>query len=66
MTGYPLQGSDVVDSAGYKDWVIDDPEIPSLTIEIGCDRAPLDFREIYSIFARNCGVLPAIAQWLSQ
>ena len=64
VTGYPLKPSTGVDAGGYKDWAIDALEIPSLTVEIGCDRAPLLFREIYSIFARNCAVLPAIAQWL--
>lgn len=66
VIGYGLEGSDGVDGAGYKDWAIDALEIPSLTIEIGCGSAPLELREIYSIFARNCGVLPAIAQWLQK
>ena len=64
VTGYPLEGSSGVDAGGYKDWAIDALEIPSLTVEVGCDRSPLLFREIYSIFARNCGIFPAIAQWL--
>ena len=38
--------------------------IPSLTIEIGCEEAALAQREIYSIFARNYRVLPAVARWL--
>lgn len=66
VTGYPLRHSEGVDAAGYKDWAIDELEIPSLTVEIGCERSPLLFQEIYSIFARNCGVLPALAQWLYQ
>lgn len=64
VTGYGLEGSNGVDGAGYKDWAIDALEIPSLTIEIGCQDAPLAERELYSVFARNCGVLPAIARWL--
>ena len=64
VSGYPLKPSTGVDAGGYKDWAIDALGIPSLTVEIGCDRAPLLLREIYSIFARNCAVFPAIAQWL--
>lgn len=64
VTGYTMEGSDSVDGAGYKDWVMEDLGIPSLTIEIGCQEAPLQERELYSIFARNSGVLPAIAKWL--
>lgn len=64
VTGYPLRVSEGIDAGGYKDWAIDTLEIPSLTIEIGCERAPLAFAEIYSIFARNCVIFPAIAQWV--
>ena len=66
VSGYGLEGSGGVDGAGYKDWVIDALEIPSLTIEVGCQEAALAEREIYSIFARNYRVLPAIARWLQQ
>lgn len=64
ISGYPLEGSDSVDGAGYKDWVIDALEIPSLTIEIGCEEAALAEREIYSIFVRNYRILPAVSRWL--
>ena len=53
-----------INLAGYKDWVIDTLEIPSLTIEIGCEEAALAEREIYSIFVRNYRVLPAAARWV--
>ncbi len=66
ITGYPLEGSEGVDGAGYKDWAMEELGIPSLTIEVGCGDAPLEEREMYSIFARNQDVLPAIAQWLQQ
>ena len=66
VTGYCIEGGDGVDGAGYKDWVIDTLEIPSLTIEVGCQEAALAEREIYSIFARNYRVLPAIARWLQR
>ncbi len=64
VSGYPLVGDNGGSAAGYKDWVIDSLEIPSLTIEIGRGDSPLAMREIYSVFARNCRVLPAIARWL--
>lgn len=44
--------------------MIEELEIPSLTIEIGCEDAPLAEREIYSIFVRNYRILPAAALWL--
>ena len=64
VTGYSLAGGSSVDGAGYKDWAIEELEIPSLTIEVGCQEAALAEREIYSIFARNYRILPAIARWL--
>lgn len=64
ISGYPLEGSGGVDGAGYKDWAIEELEIPSLTIEVGCQDAALAQREIYSIFVRNYRVLPAVARWL--
>ena len=64
ISGYDLASSNGIDGAGYKDWVIDELEIPSLTIEIGCEEAALAEREIYSIFVRNYRVLPAVARWL--
>lgn len=64
VTGYILAGSTGVDGAGYKDWAMDELGIPSLTVEVGCEDAPLAQQEVYSIFARNYRVLPAIARWL--
>lgn len=64
ISGYDLASSNGIDGAGYKDWVIDERELPSLTIEIGCEEAALAERELYSIFVRNYRVLPAIARWL--
>lgn len=66
VTGYPLTGSSGVDGAGFKDWVIDSLGIPSLTIEVGCQDAPLAQRELYSIFIRNRSVLPEVARWLQR
>jgi len=64
VTGYALEGSSGLDGGGYKDWVMDELQIPSLTIEIGCEDAPLSQRELCSILVRNYSVLPAIALWL--
>ena len=64
ITGYDLAGSGGVDGAGYKDWAIDEMQIPSLTVEIGCGESPLTEHEIYSIFARNLFVLPMLMERL--
>ena len=64
ISGYDLASSNGVDGAGYKDWVIEELGIPSLTVEIGCEEAALAEREIYSIFVRNYRVLPAVARWI--
>lgn len=67
ITGYTMQYNEPEKAgAGYKDWAIDELGIPSLTIEVGCQSAPLAERELYSIFARNYRVLPTIARWLRQ
>ncbi len=65
-TGYPLVGSSGVAAAGYKDWVMDELGIPSITVEIGVTSPPLAYREIYSVFARNLGALPSVAMWLQR
>ena len=65
-TGYPTMGAEGVSGAGYKDWAIGELGIPSLTIEAGCQEAPLAERELYSIFARNRMVLPEIARWVQK
>lgn len=64
ISGYPPIGNDGIDGAGYKDWAMNSLGIPSLTIEVGCENTPLAEREIYSVFARNYRVLPAIVRWL--
>lgn len=64
VTGYLLQSSSGVDGAGYKDWAMEELEIPSVTIEVGCGPVPLAEREIYSVFARNMEVLKAVTRWL--
>ena len=66
VTGYPLKGDYSNEAGGYKDWAVDELGIPSVTIEVGCQDAPLAERELYSIFARNYRVLPAIARWLQE
>lgn len=66
VTGYPSQGSDGVDGAGYKDWVMEELGIPSVTVEIGTEMTPLAERELYATFARNAEVFAAVAQWLAQ
>ena len=64
VSGYTLIASGGVDGAGYKDWAIDELGIPSITIEIGCEVAVLEEREVYSIFSRNYCVMPAVIRWI--
>ena len=64
VSGYTLTDSAELTGGGYKDWVMESLGIPSLTVEIGCDAAPLDEAELYATFARNCGVFHAIRRWL--
>ena len=65
-TGYLMIASNGGSHAGYKDWAIDTMQIPSLTIEIGCEDTPLAKKELYSLFIRNRDVLPTIAKWLKK
>ena len=65
LSGYTVYGSTELSGAGYKDWAIAEKSIPSLTIEIGCQSAPMKERETYSIFVRNLQFLPEIAKWLT-
>ena len=39
--------------------------IPSLTVEVGCEEAPLALRESYSILLRNREVLVTVARWVA-
>ncbi len=64
ISGYELESGDSIDGAGYKDWAIEVLQIPSVTVEVGCEEAALAEREIYSIFARNYRILSALARWL--
>ena len=64
ICGYRLVGQGGLDAGGFKDWCIDTLQIPSLTIEMGCGAAPVQPREIYSVFARNLRLMPAIQNWL--
>jgi len=64
VTGYSLVSGSSVASAGYKDWVMDELGIPSITVEIGTTEAPLAYREIYNVFARNLYALPIVAKWV--
>ena len=66
LSGYTPMGNDGTTGAGYKDWVMEELGIPSLTIEIGSDKTPLEQRDIYNTFARFERLLPAISSWLSR
>lgn len=62
FTGYDLKFTN--SCGGYKDWAIDDLEIPSLTIETGSYDPPLKLDDAYNIFFRNMQILPELARWI--
>lgn len=64
--GYTMVKDDGTTGAGYKDWVMDELGIPSLTIETGSIGCPLPKRENSNLFARFHNVLPAITAWLQE
>lgn len=66
VTGYPLEGCSSLEGGGYKDWVMEKLGIPSLTVEIGRQDAPLPEEERFDIFERNKGLLPCVARWLAE
>ncbi|MDL2218223.1 hypothetical protein LJC27_06140 [Christensenellaceae bacterium OttesenSCG-928-M15] len=49
---------------GYKDWAIMKQNIPSLTIEIGKNPAPLQIEEWENIWRRNKNLPYAVAKWV--
>lgn len=64
-TGYVPTAFDNTTGAGYKDWVMDELGIPSLTIETGTT-APMIQQEIYSTFERCKDILPTTYKWLAK
>ncbi len=57
ITGYGLDGDySLLDPAGYKDWAIMKKGIPSLTIEIGRETAPVPQEQFERIWQENRGV----------
>ena len=53
-TGYPLDADyKNLDPAGYKDWAIDKCKIPSLTIETGKGKNPIDSNQFKNILRQN-------------
>lgn len=54
LTGYPLDANyEFLDPAGYKDWAIENQQIPSLTIEIGTETSPVPSSQFPTIWAQN-------------
>ncbi len=66
ISGYAPTASTGLDAGGYKDWAIAELGIPSLTVEIGCDDAPLQVKELYSVYARNIGMREVLEQFLNE
>ncbi len=64
VSGYPPMGSEGLEAGGYKDWVIGELGITSLTVEIGCGEAPLHERELYGAFVRNVRLPEVVERFL--
>lgn len=63
-TGYTLESSEALLAGGYRDWVLEQLSIPSLTIEIGTRECPLPIEEFSTIWERNKMIFPTIARWI--
>lgn len=66
LSGYIPVGHDGISVGGYKDWAIEELGIPSLTLEVGSTKTPLETRDIYNTYARFEGLLPVISSWLTR
>ncbi len=64
-TGYIPMQNDNTSGAGYKDWVIEWLEIPSLTLEIGSNATPIIQTDTYGIFDRCKNLLSVLYKWVS-
>lgn len=54
VTGYPTDADyENLDPAGYKDWAISKMGIPSLTVEIGTETAPVPPKQFPEIWRKN-------------
>ena len=65
VTGYVPTAFDNTTGAGYKDWVMEELGIPSLTVEIGCSTVPVPLKDAYNSFDRCRDILPTVYQWLT-
>ncbi len=66
ITGYAPTKDDELEAGGFKDWAMAHGGIPSVTVEVGCQEAPLQEREIPALYERNKLVLPAVAVWVKK
>ena len=65
VTGYIPTATDNTTGAGYKDWVMDDLGIPSLTVEIGGQTVPISQQDMYNTFDRCQDMLRIVYEWLT-
>ena len=66
VTGYVPTAFDNTTGAGYKDWVMEELGIPSLTVEIGSNSTPIVQQDMYNIFERCKDMLPTVYKWVAQ
>lgn len=66
VTGYIPTAHDNTTGAGYKDWVMEELGIPSLTVEIGSYSVPIPQQDTYNSFDRCRDLLPTVYNWLKK
>lgn len=60
-TGYSIDSDyKKLDPAGFKDWAIEKKKIPSLTIEVGTGKSPVESAQFSKIWEQNKGVCLAM------
>ncbi len=58
ISGYSLEETPYISSfAGYKDWFIQNYDLPGYTIECGLGESPLPISQFNSIYDKNLGIL---------
>lgn len=65
LTGYGVSGTPLDEGAGYKDWILTEHGVASVTIETGSVGSPLPLSEFPGIWNRNRNLWPVLCEWLS-
>ncbi len=66
LTGYTIRDTPITEGAGYKDWVLSEHCIPSLTIETGTTSCPLPLSQFAGIWTKNKYLWPVLTKWAQE